>query len=370
MFASPRGSGSSVLAFLQGAQDAATFGLGDQAYALVRAGLDSRRPGHGFWDAYRNRIKAAHEVDEQDARLYKKARIAGEIGGSLLPISPMGLVGTAAKLAGRAGKVIGTAEKVGGAAAKLGAKAAKLGAKTEKFAPAASKVARRIQETTPLTVRERAAIGVTGGVGGAGGQAYSDVANHRMSSFGDYAGAALGGTVNGLMAIRGRPSVAGAAGGAVTSVAQDGFNGRAPSLENAALAASSSGLTGAVGGALGHAKVAQWGNKQKEKMGEIGSIARTLARGDWTTSTKKERLYLRGGRYTYPDQRTASNQMVESKFGIYAKLSDRQKEAYNQSDIDYRVDHFLPRDIAALYGHWAAQAGHAPLYLMQDDDQR
>ena len=77
-----------------------------------------------------------------------------------------------------------------------------------------------------------------------------------------------------------------------------------------------------------------------------------------------------GGRYTYPDQRTASNQMVESKFGIHAKLSDRQKEAYNQSDIDYRVDHFLPRDIAALYGHWAAQAGHAPLYLMQDDDQR
>ena len=363
MFANPRGSGSSALAFLQGAQDAATFGLGDQAYALVRAGLDARHPGHGFWAAYRNRIKAAHEVDEQDARLYGGARTAGQFAAALLPI-PGGAVGAAAKLAGRAGKLIGTAEKLGGTAAKLSARA-------EKFIRGSSKIGVRIKETTPLTLRERAFIGGAGGVTGAGGQAFSDATSGHFSSFGDYAGAALGGTVNGLMAIKGRPILAGAAGGAATSLAQDEFNGRAPSLEHAALSASMSGLGGAVAGVMGHATAARLDKKAKEKLGELGSRARTLARGDRTVSTEKRRLYLSDGKYTYPDQRTASNQFVESKFGVWADLSERQKQAYRELGLNYRVDHFLPRDVGAVTGLLGAQAGyHAPMFILQDQDPK
>lgn len=272
-------------------------------------------------------------------------------------------MGAAAKLAGRAGKLIGTAEKLGGATAKLSARA-------EKFISGAGKVGDRIKQTTPLTLRERAVIGGAGGVTGVGGQAFSDATSGHLSSFGDYAGAALGGGVNGLMAIKGRPALAGAAGGAATSLAQDEFNGRAPSLEHAALSASMSGLGGAVAGVMGHATAARLDKKAKEKLGELGSRIRTRARGDRTVSTKKQRLYLSDRKYTYPDQRTASNQMVESKFGVWADLSERQKQAYRELGPGYRVDHFLPRDIGAVTGLLGAQAGyHAPTFFLQDQDQ-
>ncbi len=43
--------------------------------------------------------------------------------------------------------------------------------------------------------------------------------------------------------------------------------------------------------------------------------------------------------------------MSEQKFGRTARLSKGQKEAYALfGPGDYRVDHFLPRDIGALYG--------------------
>lgn len=68
----------------------------------------------------------------------------------------------------------------------------------------------------------------------------------------------------------------------------------------------------------------------------------------------------------YPDQRTASGQLVESKFGPYARLSKRQKQAYRQPSLDFRVDHLLPGDIGFLHGYLTGQAG----YHMQDDNMR
>jgi hypothetical protein len=53
-------------------------------------------------------------------------------------------------------------------------------------------------------------------------------------------------------------------------------------------------------------------------------------------------IKVSGGR-TIPDLVTDRG-AVEAKFGRSAKLSDRQKEAFNELS-DYHVHHFLPQDI-------------------------
>jgi hypothetical protein len=110
--------------------------------------------------------------------------------------------------------------------------------------------------------------------------------------------------------------------------------------------------------------------KQKEQMGEMGSHLRTLLNFDITASTKKKAYYLDGegqkpikgiGRrpYTIPDQRTALEKLIESKFGEAAELSKRQLEAYEKLGSLYRVDHFLPQDVGSLAGFAISQPTHA-----------
>lgn len=122
-----------------------------------------------------------------------------------------------------------------------------------------------------------------------------------------------------MAALRGNPKLAAAIGGATTSLAQDALNERAPSAANAAKSAYASMVLASAAGAIGTRKAAQATIKQKEKLGEAGSILRTLANLDWTISTKKERFHLKpvDGRYsegfTYPDQRTALDKLARRR---------------------------------------------------------
>jgi hypothetical protein len=116
--------------------------------------------------------------------------------------------------------------------------------------------------------------------------------------------------------------------------------------------------------AAGTARAERASIKTKEALGEMGSRIRTRLNLDRTTSTLKQRFQLKrigdefSEGYTYPDQRTASGKLVESKFGDSARLSHRQQQAYLQLGPQYRVDHFVPRDVGSIVGFLASQPAH------------
>jgi len=312
-------AGDQTLAGLRGAQDAFTFGLGDRAYAAIRA-LGDVYGGADLRTAYARRMAAEEARDRYDAQHYRTARTIGQIAG------------TAAQIA-----VLGPAE---GAVAS----------------------GSRIAQATPLIAREIGVLGGAGALSGAGGQAVADVARGKLGSIGDYAGAALGGTAGALVSRGGMASYGGAVDGGVTSMAQDIFNGRAPSIERAREAASSGGVVGTFGGIFGRAASNNITRKEKELLGEEFSRLRTWARGDKTKVIGKRRLYLDKRNYTYPDQRTyrgtTERDIVESKFGRRAELSKQQKRAYRQLP-NYRVDHTLPQDVGVSIGLPMAQYDYA-----------
>jgi hypothetical protein len=347
-----------LIAAGEGALDGATWGQGDRIYAGVGALIDAAK-GKSLKDAYDDRIKYEKARDDYYDQHYGAARTVGEIGGAFVPIPGTGGVGAAVRLLNKTdrlvelGKILAQAEKVGD----------------------------RIKQVSPLIARERAVVSGAGAAAGVAGQLYSDAMNKRLSSLGSYAGAAAGSALQAQMALHMRPKWAGAGGGAVTSALQDIFNGRPVSALKAAEAAGAGGAAGAIGGVIGRARFYRgaspdwqsiaYTNKDKELMGEAYSKFRTLANLDITASTVKKALPLKKGGYTVPDQVTRLMQYVESKAGISARLRKRQKQAYNQGDLNYRVDHLLPKDVGALLGFLAAQGGyHLPAYFQDPPDQQ
>lgn len=296
-----------ALAGGNGAQDAFTFGVGDRAYAGARALADAARGGD-LARSYAHHYAGTQALDAYDEAHHSIARTVGQIAGT-------------------------------------GAQIAALGAAEGLLAGGA-----RIKQATPLIMREIAAIG-GGGVGvGVGGQAISDLANRHLSSSSDYAGAGVGGAAGALTARGGRAGHAGAAMGAATSLAQDAFNGRVPSIDNARRAALVGSALGTVGGLVGRGWSDKLSRKEKENLGEDFSRLRTWMRGDQTQPVGKAAEHLIGGGYTIPDQRTLGGELVESKFGRFAGLTRRQKQAYDQPLLNYRVDHTLPRDVGVFAG--------------------
>lgn len=295
------------LAGAHGAQDSLPFDLGDRAEAGTRALIDAAH-GEDLGRAYDSRRATGRARDQYDAAHYGVARTVGQV------------VGTGAQLA-----ALGPAE----AFLLKGA---------------------RIAEAAPLIAREVGMIGSVGGTIGVGEQVAGDMLQHRQSSLGDYAGAALGGAVGALASKRGSGTEAGAAAGAVTAVTQDLLNGRRPSFEHAREGLTAGAVFGGLGGIAGRVESNALSNAAKEKLGEDLSRIRTWARGDETLPLPKSRAYLDDGRYTYPDQRTLHGALVESKFGLKADLSPRQRQAFNQPLKGYRVDPGLPSDIGVALG--------------------
>lgn len=340
-----------------GVLDGATWGLGDRIYAGVGALADAAQGG-SMGDAYAKRMAYEKARDAYYAQNFAVARTVGEIGGSLIPIPGGGPLGALARQA------IGNS------------------ARFAKFAKTLTQVAKdgkRIRQVAPLIKRERVFASTLGAGTGGVGQAYSDMVNGHLSSAGDYVGAMLGGAAQAQMALHLRPRSAGAIGGVTSSIAQDALSGRPISLANAAKAGAAGMLAGALGDKIGRARfyrsVSPEGqlivhnNMTKAKIGEAGSVVRTIARGDTVASMDKRRVKLEKGSYTYPDLRTTGGKLVEAKAGVAARISKQQTHAYQQFGDTYRVDHVLPKDQGALIAFLASQAGyHVPLIL--DDDDR
>lgn len=304
-----RGVENEVIPALNGAQDAFTFGLGDRAYAGVRAIADAAR-GEDLPRSYARHYAGTQALDGYDATHHPIARTMGQLAGTGAQIALTG---------GGEGLIA-----AGG----------------------------RISQVAPRLARESAALVAGGALAGVGGQALSDVLEGRTGTAGDYGGAALGGSA-GILAMRlsrARTTYGGAAAGAVTSATQDILNGRPVSLDGARQTAAIGGGIGGLGSVAGRAWSKGLSNAEKGDLGEALSRLRTAARGDRTLPGGKSRAYLNSGRYTYPDQRTQGGELVESKFGVSARLSPRQREAYRQPLSGYRVDGFVPSDIGMAFG--------------------
>ena len=306
-----------ALAGLNGAQDAFTFGIGDRAYAGARALADAAQGGD-LGRSYSRHYAGTQALDAYDEAHHPIARTVGQIAG------------TGAQIA-----------LTGGGEGLIAAGA-------------------RIPQVSGLLAREAAAMGAGGALSGVGGQVISDVTGHRLGTPGDYGGAAIGGAA-GVLATglaRGRATYGGAAEGAVTSTMQDLLNGRQVSIDRAREAAAIGGAAGRLMGSSARAWSNDLSNREKEQLGEALSRVRTASRGDWTKPVGKSRTYLAEGGYTYPDQRTYGGNLVESKFGLRADLSPRQRQAFYQPLLNYRVYHFLPADIGAALGLPAASLAY------------
>lgn len=312
-----RGLGNEVLPALRGAEDAFTFGLGERAYAGVRAIADAAG-GDNISRSYARHYAGTQALKGYDIAHHLTARTVGQ------------LVGTGAQIA-----------LTGGGEGLIAAGS-------------------RISQVAPRLAREGAALVAGGALAGVGGQALSDVFKGRAGPAGDYGGAALGGAA-GVLAMRLSPGLTtygGAAAGAVTSATQDMLNKRPVSLDAARQATAIGGAIAGLGSVAGRAWSNGLSNAEKGDLGETLSRLRTAARGDRTLPGGKSRAYLNSGRYTYPDQRTFGGELVESKFGVSARLSPRQLEAYRQALSGYRVDGFLPSDMGMAFGLPSAALAH------------
>lgn len=308
-----------------GGRDALTMGYGDNLMAAVGA-----LGGTGGWQGYRQRYNAnlAREQaqDRYDAEHYRFSRGAGELAGTAAQFVALGPAGaTAARLAGL-GKAV--------------------------------KVAKRIEQVSPLIRREIAVLGGAGAAAGVGGQAVSDAARRRPGTVGDYLGAGLGGVVDVAASLKLGAGRGGMAGAGATSVLQDVLNGRVRSvddglrsIDDATRAATGGGVFGAVAGRAGRNYPRHMTSHQKGLLGEELSKVRTLVRGDSTLPLpKKERVRLNNGKAIIPDLKTKAGDYVESKFGPYARLTNNQLYAHRQGLPNFRIDHFLPDDLALAAG--------------------
>ena len=321
-------------AVANGAQDAFTFGLGNRAYAGVRA-IDDALHGDSLQRSYIRHLAGTRAQAAYDETHHPISRLAGEAAG------------TAAQIA-----LIGAGEGVIAAGKGLSQ-------------------ARRIKQASGLIAREAAVLTGGGAAAGAGGQALDDIAHRRAGSTGDYIAASLGGAagVGSTILSRGRASLGGGVDGAVTSLGRDILNGRSPSLDRARAAAAAGALFGGAAGAAGRKWSRDLSRKETGDFGERLSEIRTLSRGDKPLPGPKVALKLDAGGRTIPDHLTEAGEIVEAKFGNNAGLSRRQLQAYMQPLLKYRVDHFLPRDVGALAGTSAAQFGRG-LFAPRGDATR
>jgi hypothetical protein len=269
-------------AAVRGAANVLTFGGADH----FAAGMDAL-VGGGF-DHWRQRYDAnlAQERarDRYDALNRSSAQAAGQVGGTLLGL---GLVGPA---------------------------------------DGALAVAPRLPGAAGLTGREATAVLGAGAMTGLGMQTASDIAaGGRRSSFGDKAGAALGGAA-GAAALPLGPGRAGAVGGWVTPAAQDVFNGRPISLDHAGESAIAGDLFGGLAGRIGTGAANGLSSSAKGRLGEAMGDVRGTINGQRRVWAPKSRDYIAEDDYWYPDARSRSTRF-EDKFGYGAELSPNQARA-------------------------------------------
>jgi hypothetical protein len=120
-------------------------------------------------------------------------------------------------------------------------------------------------------------------------------------------------------------------------------------------------------------RAAEWASglspKRKGQLGEDLSAIKTVLRGDWPSGAH-EPVPVSGGR-TYVDIPTVRGGLTESKFGPFARLRPRQREAQQEYGDRYRVDQWTPKHVGHIAGGAAAANWpFGPWSFEQPDDDR
>jgi len=112
-------------------------------------------------------------------------------------------------------------------------------------------------------------------------------------------------------------------------------------------------LAGKGGYEIGKQGSARLSPKDKGKLGEALSVGKSILKGDWPVEFQVRTPLSR--RFTVADHRTL-REVVEAKFGPWAKLSDAQKRAVNEL-FNYRVDRWMTEDAGRVLGAISAPSG-------------
>lgn len=316
------------------AGNAISLGYADNLEAGSEAAFGLGGTG-GFGERYQKRLALQHQADAQAAQefpgIYKWSGRAGAVGGILAADTPA--------MAGAVKAIPGMAK----------AFKAIQGAKRFGF----------VQEGLPTM----AAVG--GGIVGGATQVAGDALQGKSTSVRDFTGAVGGGALGGLQAVRGGPVLGAALGGGATGLFQgDGLDG---SLRDA----TGSAYAGRVLGTMAEQAANALPNAMKGKLGEGLSFAKSWARGEsipfkatptdtvkynipapGTSAGPQEWVRLLNGRQSRPDFLTDWGRALEAKFGNSASLTKNQKQLIPLLGDDFRVDHWLPRDIGDFSGGW------------------
>lgn len=215
--------------------------------------------------------------------------------------------------------------------------------------------------------REYATVAVAGGGVNAGMQVLTDSVTGRPVSAKNAAGAAVGGSVGTLATIAAGPRIGGALEGAVTPTVQALLTGRLPSADEVR----SGMLLGEKFAGLAAMRGAEIANsltpRQKGDLGELMSSAKTFARLDVPVRHNKPLDLARGGR-TIIDHAGLFGDIIEAKFGEFARLTGRQRQAQSEYGDRYRVDRWRADDVGKAAGFGGGTlASHAGA---REGDQR
>lgn len=214
--------------------------------------------------------------------------------------------------------------------------------------------------------REYATVVAGTGLLNGGLEGAASLATGHTGTVGDYAGATIGGALGGLATFGVGPRLGAAVEGGMTPVAQALLNGRAISpreVRNRVAAGAFFANTGEVSSIR---KVNNLSSKQKGRLGEALSVAKTLARLDLPLSLQED-IHLALGGKTVADQLTLTKKIVEAKFGQYARLTHRQRQAKAEFPERYRHDHWQKEDVGKIGGYGLGNLGTNAIALPESE---
>ena len=327
-------------AFVNGAGDAATAGLGNHL-AVIHQMKQGQWIGLNPIESYKHLLGLQEAQDQHDKEKYPVSRGAGAVVGTVAPLVLTG-----------------------------GASAAPQG--FARIAPHAIKGVGWGARALLKRVGPQAGVSLASGGASAATQVSVDAVDpRRQVNPIDTASAFVGGMTGGLSTLYGGVRSGAVADAVATELTRAALRGERPSLEAMGQSAVAGSYLGKVGGDVArrwsqglpsskYYKRGYW--ISKEEIGEKLSEAKSRLQGERVIRPARPEK-VSGGE-TRPDHASvdilsgpgAQALPRESKFGFYARLTKRQLEALEEL-VGYRVDHFTPDDVGKIGGGFLASIG-------------
>jgi hypothetical protein len=294
----------------RGATDAVLLGHGDEAEAGIRS-IPALLSGEPITFRFHEMMQTARDEDSYDQIHYPVSRAVGEVAGTGLAI--LGTDGAASAMVPR------------------------LAMSAARAMPA-------------MTNMERGSVALVGAGAGVLGQTVSDDLSGHSPDWRDYASAALGGATTAATSGRLSPTYAGAMGAGVASSADGLLRGDVDPF-GVAHAMTGGGYLSGFGRVIGENRSNALSSNDKGKLGEWLSDIKSVAQGNKVVG-RQVPMTLADGRTTILDSvlENGPQDLVESKFGPYAKVLPNQRAGMAQFPERYRTDFWMPSHVGQMTG--------------------